>query len=185
MTLIRTFPFAALLLVTVSCAQDTTTEPLQPRQFATIVPSSGVLTLVENITPAIANTVYALADASGGRLSDPVNGHEIKIMPKTVAEPTYFVMQTQPGLNVVVDLTAWRRINGAWVQVTTFDTDGVKLRLSYARTNVKQANRLKVVYVPNDDLLGALDPLETLIDRTNKQAQAKLSHFSRYAMAID
>jgi hypothetical protein len=176
-------PVAALLAFTVSCAQDTALEPFEGPQFSEVL--DGTTTLVENIVPAESNTTYALVDEKGGRLSDQVNGHDIKVMANTVSLPTWFVMQTQPGLNVVVDLTAWRNVDGQWVQITTFNTNGVKLRLSYAKSNVKHPNRLKVVYVPNDDLLGALDPLETLIDKPNRQAQAKLSHFSRYEMAID
>jgi hypothetical protein len=135
--------------------------------------------------PAVASYVYTYVDGGGGRLADPASGHEIKIMPKTVSEPTYFVMQTLAGPNIVVELTAWRKIDDAWVQITTFDNDGIKLRLSYANTGVKQANKLRVVYLPNNDVNGTLEPLVTIIDKTNKQAQAKLSHFSQYSMAID
>jgi hypothetical protein len=89
-----------------------------------------------------------------------------------------------PGENIVVELSAWRRIEGVWVEINTFNDDGVKLRLSYKNTDVKQANRLRVVYLPKGDL-SRLEPLWTQIDKTNQQAQGKLSHFSKYALAID
>jgi hypothetical protein len=136
--------------------------------------------------PAKENFSYALIDPNGGRVYDDVNRHEIKIMSKTVSEPTWFVMQTLPGDYVVVDLTAWRKgKDGVWIQVTNFDNDGVKLRLSYAKTGVKQANRLRVAYLAADTITGPIEPMFTQIDKTNKQAQAKLSHFSRYTMAMD
>jgi hypothetical protein len=174
---------AALLGSTISCA-DTSTEPFSAPRFNGI-DDDGVLTPVTLTEPAVESYVYTYVDGGGGRLSDPVSGHEMKIMPKTVSEGTYFVMKTLAGPNVIVELTAWRKIDGQWVQITTFDDEGVKLRLSYANTGVKQPNKLRVVYLPDGDVNGIMDPLVTLIDKTTKQAQAKLSHFSIYSMAID
>ena len=179
----RYLVLAALLGSIVSCA-DTATEPFSRPNFSGN-DDDAVLAPVTLNTPAIERTVYVQVDGSGGKLEDHVNGHEIKIMPKTVNEPTWFVMRTLAGSHIVVDLTAWRNVNGVWVQITTFDSDGIKLRLSYGNTDVKQPNRLRVVYLPDEHVNGTLDPLTTLIDKTNKQAQAKLSHFSKYSMAID
>jgi hypothetical protein len=190
MTSKRSIPVLMVAFLLIGACADQVNDPtvsMGTRQFAfesgDFSEPVGPVKLAE---PAIESFAYALVEPSGGRVYDDVNRHEIKVMPRTVSEPTWFLMRTLPGDYVVVDLTAWRRSkDGVWTQVTNFDSDGVKLRLSYAKTGVKQANRLRVAYLPNDTITGPLEPMFTQIDKTNKQAQAKLSHFSRYTMAMD
>ena len=181
----KIIPLFAIACTLLGACAESTREQMGVEQYALDSKLETAPILVPINTPAVENWTWTLADAHGGRLQDAINGHEIKIMPKTVSEPTYFVMHTLPGNYIHLDLTAWRRVAGAWVQVFTFDSDGVKLRVSYQNTDVKQANRLRVVYLPDNSLTGKLELLHTLVDKTNKQAQAKLSHFSQYTMALD
>ena len=186
MTTKRLLPVLLVALAFVGACADQTGDPTGVPQFDFVSDSVSLpLTPVPLLQPAIDNVSYAYVDGNGGRVIDEVNGHEIKIMPKTVSEGTWFVMHTLAGDNIIVDLTAWRRIKDQWIQVTTFDTDGVKLRLSYANTDVQQANRIRVAYLQQDSITGPIEPLVTVIDKTNKQAQANLSHFSNYTMAMD
>lgn len=184
----RLIPVFLVSVAMVAACADQTNEPvgIGPQFAFESADYSELIGPVKLTEPAIETFAYALIEPNGGRVYDEVNRHEIKVMSKTVSEPTWFLMRTLPGDYIVVDLTAWRRSkDGVWTQVTNFDTDGVKLRLSYAKTTVKQANRLRVAYLPADTITGPIEPLTTLIDKTNKQAQAKLSHFSRYTMAMD
>jgi hypothetical protein len=184
----RLIPVFLVAVAMVAACADQTSEPIGigPQFAFESGDFSAPIGPVKLAHPAVENFSYALIEANGGRVYDNINGHEIKVTPKTVSGPTWFVMQTLPGDYVVVDLTAWSRSkDGVWTQVTNFNIDGVKLRLSYARTGVKHANRLRVAYLPNDSITGPIEPMYTQIDKTNKQAQAKLSHFSRYTMAMD
>ena len=189
MTTKRLLPVLLVALALVGACADETVDPtgiaVMPQFDFVSEPATQPLTLVTLLKPAIENVSYAYVDGNGGRVVDDVNGHEIKIMPKTVTEGTWFVVHTLPGDNVIVDLTAWRNINDQWVQITTFDNEGVRLRLSYANTEVIQANRIRVAYLPQDSISGPLEPMTTEIDKTSKQAQARLSHFSNYTMAMD
>jgi hypothetical protein len=184
----RLIPVFLVAVAMVAACADQTSEPVGvgPQFAFESGEFTGPVGPVRLSEPAIENLSYGLVEPNGGRVYDEVNGHEIKVMPKTVSQATWFVMKTLPGDYIVVDLTAWTRSkDGVWTQITTFDTDGVKLRLSYANTGVKHANRLRVAYLPADTIAGPIEPMFTQIDKTNKQAQAKLSHFSRYTMAID
>ncbi|HEY0810965.1 MAG TPA: hypothetical protein VGD49_12425 [Longimicrobiales bacterium] len=186
MTTKRLLPVLLVALAFVGACADQTSDPTGVPQFEFVSDSATLpLTPVRLLQPAIENVSYAYVDGNGGRVVDDVNGHEIKIMPKTVSEGTWFVMHTLSGDNIIVDLTAWRKIKDQWIQVTTFDADGVRLRLSYANAEVEPANRLHVSYLPQDSISGPLEPMTTEIDKTNKQAQARLSHFSNYTMAMD
>src|SRR5688572_3409073 len=154
MTTKRRFPVLLVALALVGACADEIGDPIGitalPQFDFVSDTATPPLTPVMLMQPAIESVSYAYVDGNGGRVIDDKNGHEIKIMPKTVSEGTWFVMHTLAGDNVIVALTAWRNVNDEWVQITTFDTDGVKLRLSYANTEVKQANRIRVGYLPRD-----------------------------------
>jgi hypothetical protein len=181
MKLKRLIPLMALVLSVASCTENATA-PFEAPQFSEV---DGVLSLV-TLTDSIPESwAYAEVDEKGGRIVDDKSGNEIRVMRGAVTEKTIFLMHTLPGRNMVVDLTAWRKINDEWIQIHDFARESIKLRLSYAKTGVKQPNRLRVVYVPSLDDMATFEPLDTEIYKTEKQAQGKLSHFSIYSMAID
>jgi hypothetical protein len=179
----KLLPALALVVSVAASSSDTTTTPFDTPQFNATDGSS--LTLVTYEDSVKESWAYAEVDQKGGRILDDKNGNEIKVMRGAVTEATWFVMHTLPGDKMIVDLTAWRKINDEWVQIHDFARESIKLRLSYAKSGVKQPNRLKVVYVPSIDDLSTFEPLYTEIYKTEKQAQGKLSHFSIYSMAID
>jgi hypothetical protein len=183
----RLLPVLALVVSVAASCSETATTPFDAPQFdlTQLAVADGQLSLVTYADSVKESWAYAEVDQKGGRVFDDKNGNEIKIMRGAVTEPTWFLMHTLPGDKMIVDLTAWRRINDEWVQVHEFSRESIKLRLSYARSGVKQPNRLKVVYVPSIDDLTTFEPLYTEIYKTEKQAQGKLSHFSIYSMAID
>jgi hypothetical protein len=178
----KMLPVLALIATFAASCSETAIAPFETPQFSTIDGSLSLVTLTDSISESWA---YAEVDAKGGRIVDDRNGNEIRVMRGAVTEPTWFLMHTLPGTRMIVDLTAWQRVSGEWIQVHEFSRESIKLRLSYARTGVKQPNRLRVVYVPNIEDLSTFEPLNTEIYKTEKQAQGKLSHFSIYSMAID
>jgi hypothetical protein len=179
---LKFIPILALVLSVAASCSETATAPFETPQFTL---GDGTLALVELTDSVKESWAYGEADRNGGRVADPESGNEVRIMKGAVTEPTWFVIHTLPGRNMVVDLTAWRKIDGVWVQIHEFSRESIKLRLSYAKTGTKQPNRLRVVYVPNPEDLTTFEPLDTEIYKTEKQAQGKLSHFSVYSMAID
>jgi hypothetical protein len=183
MKITRLIPVLALVLgVGTSCSENTTT-PFEGPLFSEV--SDGVLDLVQLTDSVEESYGWAEIDDRGGKVVDEKSGHEIRIMRDAVSEPTIFVVHTLPGRTVTVDLTAWRKIDGVWVQIHEFSRESIKLRLSYAKTGVKQPNRLKVVYVPSIEDMATFEPLATEIYKQEQKAQGKLSHFSIYSMAID
>ena len=178
----KLFPVLALVVSVAASCSETTTTPFDAPQFAVTDPGLSLITLTDSTKESWA---YAEIDSKGGRVVDDKNGNEIRVMKNAVAEPTWFLLHTLPGDKMIVDLTAWRNINDEWVQIHEFNRESIKLRLSYAKTGIKQPNRLRVVYVPSIDDLTTFEPLYTEIYKTEKQAQGKLSHFSIYSMAID
>jgi hypothetical protein len=178
----KLIPVLALVLGVATSCTENSTAPFEAPQFEM---NDGVLSLVETTDSIKESYAYAEIDAKGGRIFDGESGNEIRVMRDAVDQPTWFVIHTLPGRKMVVDLTAWRKIDGVWVQIHEFNRESIKLRLSYAKTGVKQPNRLRVVYVPNIEDMTTFEPLYTEIYKTEKQAQGKLSHFSIYSMAID
>jgi hypothetical protein len=183
----RLLPVLALVVSVAASCSETTTTPFDTPQFDLTQASlaDGQLSLVTLTDSTKESWAYAEIDGKGGRVVDDKNGNEIRVMRGAVTEPTWFLLHTLPGDKMIVDLTAWRRINDEWVQIHEFNRESIKLRLSYAKTGVKQPNRLRVVYVPSIDDLTTFEPMTTEIYKTEKQAQGKLSHFSIYSMAID
>lgn len=178
----RLIPILALALSVVASCSENAAMPFETPQFSV---EDSPLSLVSTTDSIKESWAYGWADHKGGRIYDDASGNELKIMRGAVTEPTVFVLHTLPGRKVIVDLTAWRKIDGVWIQIHEFAHESIKLRLSYAKTGVKQPNRLRVVYVPSLDDLTTFEPLYTQIYKTEKQAQGKLSHFSIYSMAID
>jgi hypothetical protein len=167
---------SAIVLIALSAGCSETTESLVSPQFG----RSSVIELVPVTVPAVSYTVSGIIDSKGGRLSDPLNGHEVKFDPRTVSEPTLVTMTTDAGNYIEVDLTAVSVSTGA--AVTEFSRP-VKLTLNWRNANLKNPNQLTVVYVPDDG--SAMQPVSTVVDKTTKTAQGKLEHFSSYAAAIN
>jgi hypothetical protein len=178
----KLLPVLALVVsITASCSESVTT-PFDAPQHSVVEGQLSLVTLTDSVKESWA---YGEIDSKGGRVADSESGNELRVMRGAVSERTWFLIHTLPGDKMVVDLTAWRRIDGVWVQIHDFSRESIKLRLSYAKTGVKQPNRLRVVYVPNPEDMSTFEPLITEIYKTEKQAQGKLSHFSVYSMAID
>lgn len=182
MTIKKLLPVLALVVSVAASCSETVTTPFDAPQMNVVEGPLSLVTLTDSVKES---WVYAQFDSKGGRLYDDKSGNEIRVLRGAVSEPTWFVMHTLPGTHMVVDLTAWRRLDETWVQIHDFSRESIKLRLSYSKTNVKQPNRLRVVYVPNPEDMSVFEPMYTEIYRTEKQAQGKLSHFSVYSMAID
>ena len=183
MKIIKFIPALALILGVATSCTENTTAPFEAPQFSEI--NDGVLSLVD-LTDSIPESYgWAEIDERGGKVVDEKSGNEVRVMRGAVSEATIFVVHTLPGRKMMVDLTAWRKIDGVWTQIHEFSHESIKLRLSYAKTTVKQPNRLKVVYIPTLEDPATFEVLDTEIYKTEKQAQGKLSHFSIYSMAID
>jgi hypothetical protein len=123
---------------------------------------------------------WEVIDEAGGKVR--VNGHELQVLRGSVSEPTLFVIVQRPSEYLVVELLAYRVAD--WTQVTTFDGP-VKLKLSYRDLDIKNPNRLTILYLPDDVVTGRTEVVPSNVNKTSENVTGKLHHFSSYAAGIN
>jgi hypothetical protein len=167
---------AVVLALVVGC-NDTTSEPTQVRLQADR--QDNTLRLVTAKSSSY-NAETAVVDESGGVLIDGQNGHQLIIPRGAVSEPTLFVMGTAGSDKFAVKLKAYRLADMS--SVKDFTNRPLQLRFNLTNALIGNTRNLRIVYVSND----LTDILEVLATSINKDfAEANLTHFSIYSMAID
>jgi hypothetical protein len=188
---------AAAALFTVSCNDASVTEaPAFRAQFDDVVPGSDgkAYTLVSGELKTTTRQASAWIDREGGMVfitGDSVNGKPqmwgVYVPKNAVRRPTLFCVRMVGNFHAQVMLTAHEQDRkGNWINV---GKDGfrepVYLLMTYAyATNVVDPSTLTILYDPENG--GAFQPTKSFryLLENNEFVIAELSHFSKYAMAM-
>jgi hypothetical protein len=123
---------------------------------------------------------WEMIDESGGKVR--LNGHELQVPKGAVSEEMLFVIVQRASEYLVVELLAYRKAD--WTQMTTFNSP-VKLKLSYRDLEIKNPNRLTILYLPDDVVTGRKELVPSHVNKTAENVAGKLGHFSSYAAGIN
>lgn len=131
-------------------------------------------------TPAESEEAEEVIDWRGGDVR--VGGHVLSVPNGAVTEPTRFTVEVVAGPFVQVSLSAKSVANGS--PVRTFPIE-LRLRLNYRDAVVTQEGRLGVAYLVDGTMHGRREATPASVDVFGKFVEARLSHFSTYALVID
>ena len=165
----------AVVVTGTSCSDMPVSSPAE-MQAANLLSQPFVL----GVMPAQYQVVEDVIDWQGGDLR--VGGHVLFVPNGAVLEPTRFTMEVLAGPFVQVSLHATRVSNGA--TVSTFPIN-LRLRMNYRDAIVLQEGRLGVAYLVDNTTLGRRESMPSSVDIHGKWVDARLSHFSTYALVID
>ena len=135
---------------------------------------------VVRTVPAASEVAEEVIDRQGGDIR--VGDHVLFVPNGAVLEPTRFTVEVVAGPFVQVSLHATRVSNGA--TVSTFPIN-LRLRLNYRDAIVLQEGRLSIAYLVDNTTLGRRQKMPSNVDVFGKFVEARLSHFSTYALVID
>jgi hypothetical protein len=195
--LLPVIALAAAALFTASCNDASVTEaPAIRAQFDDVVPGSDgkAYTLVSGELSTTTRSASAWIDREGGIVfieGDSVNGKPqmwgLYIPKNAVRRPTLFCVRMVGNFHAQVHLTAHEQDRkGGWINVGKAGfREPVYLLMTYAyATNVVDPSTLTILYDPeNGGPFQTTKSFRYLLEN-NDFVIAELSHFSKYAMAM-
>jgi hypothetical protein len=142
----------------------------------------------ETPTTGETQSVSAVIDRRGGELK--LGGHLLSVPRAAVDRPTLFRMELAGRRNpdgtrsLVIELKATRVENGVEVDVGDRGfAEPLNLKLSYERAvDVRDAEALRVLYLADGTEDGRLHDVGGRVNVRNRFIQAKITHFSKYAV---
>lgn len=176
----RSFVLSAMLVAS-ACAQDRPAEtPLAPTVTPSLSATTTTYTLVHDAKPlrllTSQLTLSTLIGPTGGKVS--LLGHVLTVPKGAVTVPTIFTMLVLPTGFIEVELAALLPILGT--DVGGSFTKPVTLKLTYKRSpDAIDPARLLIVRVNGTEY----EPLVSTVNIDAEAVSAKLTHFSKYAMA--
>ena len=168
-----------LALAVALAACDSGSTPLAPEATTPSVVASASYQVVKGRDGA-GTYVSEIVDRKGATLI--LAGHELRIAPLTVDQPTRFVMKLTGEDELRVELSATTVNSNVHNDVGRRGfTIPVQLVMSYASaTDPVDVTALTIVYTHPD---GTLYEMSSVVDAATQRVSARLYHFSGYAIA--